>query len=407
MTALVLPFVALLAAIALGPWVAPHGWRRPSHQLLVSGLLGAPVVAVYLGRDPATLAHAAGEYVSFIVLLASLYTIAGGILLRGDLQATPLTNTAFLAAGAILASLIGTTGASMVLIRPLLQTNRERRHVRHTIVFFIFLVANIGGALTPLGDPPLFLGYLRGVPFTWTLGLWRPWLFAVGSLLLAYFVWDCRAYRQERPAALRRDRVEVTPLRLRGALNAAWLLGVVLAVALLRPPEREVAMAGLAALSLALTPRAIHRANAVTAGPILEVAVLFLGVFLTMPPALDLLRASAPALGLREPWQFFWTTGLVSSVLDNAPTYLVFLALAQGLDQPADVAGVPHAVLAAVSLGAVFMGANTYIGNAPNLMVKAIAAEAGVAMPGFLGYLAYSGLVLLPLFAALTVLFLA
>jgi Na+/H+ antiporter NhaD/arsenite permease-like protein len=403
---LVLPFVALLAAIALGPWVAPAWWRRPGHQLIVSGVLGAPVVGVYLNRDPRALLDGAGEYVSFIVLLASLYAITGGIRLRGDLPATPLTNTTFLAAGAVLASLIGTTGASMLLIRPLLQTNRQRRHVRHTVVFSIFLAANIGGALTPLGDPPLFLGYLRGVPFTWTFGLWRPWLLAVGTLLLVYFVWDWRAYGRESRAALRRDRAQVQPLRLEGALNGAALVGVVLAVALLRPPAREAALVALAGLSLALTPRAIHRANAVTAAPILEVAALFLGIFATMRPALDLLRAQAPTLGLREPWHFFWATGLVSSVLDNAPTYLVFLALAQGLGLPDDVAGVSRGVLTAISLGAVFMGANTYIGNAPNLMVKAIAAEAGVPMPGFVGYLAYSGLVLLPLFAGLTLLFL-
>jgi Na+/H+ antiporter NhaD/arsenite permease-like protein len=293
----------------------------------------------------------------------------------------------------------------MLLIRPLLQTNRERARVKHTVIFFIFIVSNVGGMLTPLGDPPLFLGYLQGVPFTWTFRLWPPWLLMVGILLLVYFVWDSTQYARERPEAIRRDRARVVPLRAHGGLNALWLASIVLAVAFLREPAREVVMLALMAISLWRTPRDIRRANGFTASPILEVAVLFFGIFLTMIPALELLRARGHELGVRQPWQFFWATGALSSFLDNAPTYLAFLALGQGLGLPADVVGVPRAILAAISVGAVAMGANTYIGNAPNFMVKSIAEEAGVKMPSFFGYMLYSGLVLVPLFVAVTVLF--
>jgi Na+/H+ antiporter NhaD/arsenite permease-like protein len=347
----------------------------------------------------------AEEYVSFIILLAGLYIISGGILLRGDLEATPLVNTTFLATGSVLASFVGTTGASMLFIRPVLQTNRERQRVRHTVIFFIFLVSNIGGMLTPLGDPPLFLGYLQGVPFTWTFRLWAPWLFMVGVLLIVYFVWDTMQYTQEPLAALRRDRTQLEPLRVRGVLNAAWLAGVVVAVALLRAPAREVIIVALAALSLWRTPRAVRHANGFTFYPIVEVAVLFFGIFLTMIPALEVLRLRGSELGVREPWQFFWASGTLSSFLDNAPTYLAFLALGQGLRLADEIVGMPQAILAAISVGAVAMGANTYIGNAPNFMVKAIAEEAGVKMPSFFGYMLFTGAILLPLFVVVTLLF--
>jgi Na+/H+ antiporter NhaD/arsenite permease-like protein len=401
----VLPFVAMLLAIALFPLRLPHWWESNRTKLAVSAALGTPVLVLYLARQPGALVHMATDYVSFIVLLAGLYVIAGGVLLTGDLEATPLVNTAFLATGSLLASLVGTTGASMLLIRPLLQTNRERARVTHTVVFFIFLVSNIGGMLTPLGDPPLFLGYLQGVPFAWTLRLWPPWLTMTASLLLLYYVWDTRHHARETRAALRRDRTQIEPLRIRGALNGLWLAGVVAAVAFLHAPGREVAIAALAAISWWRTPAAIRRANQFTAAPMVEVAVLFLGIFLTMIPALELLHVRGGELGVREPWQFFWTAGALSSFLDNAPTYLTFLALAQSLGLPAEVVGVPHVILAAISVGAVAMGANTYIGNAPNFMVKAIAEAAGVRMPSFFGYMAYSGAVLLPLFAIVTLLF--
>jgi len=402
---MVLPFVLMLLAIAVFPLWLPQWWESNRHKLLVACVLSLPVLALYVVRRPGALAHMAEEYVSFIILLTGLYVISGGVLLRGDLVATPLTNTGFLTVGAVLASVVGTTGASMLLIRPLLQTNRERARVKHTVIFFIFIVSNVGGMLTPLGDPPLFLGYLQGVPFTWTFRLWPAWLLMVGILLLVYFVWDSTQYARERPEAIRRDRARVVPLRVRGGLNALWLAGVVLAVAFLREPAREVAMLALMAISLWRTPRDIRRANGFTASPIVEVAVLFFGIFLTMIPALELLRARGHELGVRQPWQFFWATGALSSFLDNAPTYLAFLALGQGLGLPADVVGVPRAILAAISVGAVAMGANTYIGNAPNFMVKSIAEEAGVKMPSFFGYTLYSGLVLVPLFVAVTFLF--
>jgi Na+/H+ antiporter NhaD/arsenite permease-like protein len=293
----------------------------------------------------------------------------------------------------------------MLLIRPLLQTNCERTRVKHTVIFFIFLVSNIGGMLTPLGDPPLFLGYLQGVPFTWTFRLWPAWLLMVLVLLVVYVAWDTRQYAREPLAALGRDRRRVEPLRIRGAVNAIGLVGIVLAVAFLRAPVREVAIVALAAVSLWLTPSEIRRANGFTTYPIVEVAVLFFGIFLTMIPALELLHLRGVELGVRQPWQFFWATGALSSFLDNAPTYLAFLALGQGLGLADEVVGVPQAILAAISVGAVAMGANTYIGNAPNFMVKAIAEEAGVKMPTFAGYTLYSGIILLPLFVLVTPIF--
>jgi Na+/H+ antiporter NhaD/arsenite permease-like protein len=401
----VLPFLAMLVAIALFPLWLPHWWESNRSKLAVAAVLGAPVLVLYLARQPGALVHMAADYASFIILLAGLYVIAGGVLLTGDLEATPLVNTAFLATGSLLASLVGTTGASMLLIRPLLQTNRERARVTHTVVFFIFLVSNIGGMLTPLGDPPLFLGYLQGVPFAWTLRLCGPWLTMTATLLILYYAWDCRQHARETKAALTRDHTKITPLRIRGALNALWLVGVVAAVAFLHAPGREVAILALAGISLWQTPKTIRRANEFTSAPMVEVAVLFLGIFLTMIPALELLHVRGGELGVREPWQFFWATGALSSFLDNAPTYLTFLALAQSLGLPAEVVGVPHVILAAISVGAVAMGANTYIGNAPNFMVKAIAEAAGVRMPSFFGYMAYSGATLLPLFAVVTLLF--
>jgi Na+/H+ antiporter NhaD/arsenite permease-like protein len=399
------PFLALLVAIAVCPLWMPHWWESNRNKLVVSAVLGLPILALYAVRRPQALLTTAEEYVSFVILLGGLYVIAGGVLLRGDLPATPLTNTIFLGFGSLLASLVGTTGASMLLIRPLLQTNRERTRVRHTVIFFIFLVSNIGGMLTPLGDPPLFLGYLQGVPFTWTFRLWAPWALQVVTLLALYYVWDTRQYGREPAAALRRDRAEREPLRIRGTLNGFWLALVILAVAFLREPWREGAIVALAAVSLWRTPRDVRRANGFTGYPIVEVAVLFLGIFLTMIPALDLLRARGGELGVREPWQFFWATGVLSSFLDNAPTYLTFLALGQGLRLAPEVVGVPHAILAAISVGAVSMGANSYIGNAPNFMVKSIAEEQGVKMPSFFGFMVYSGGVLLPLFVVVTLLF--
>ena len=400
-----LPFVGLLLAIAVLPLAAPHFWESNLRKLGVGAVLGLPVLVLYGQARPAALVHAARDYVSFIVLLGGLFVISGGILLEGDLEATPRTNAAFLGLGAVLASFVGTTGASMLLIRPLLQTNRERKHVVHTVVFFIFLVSNIGGCLTPLGDPPLFLGYLLGVQFTWTFRLFVPWLFTTALVLAVYILWDRRAHAREAKPDIKRDFYEVRPLRLAGKESLAMLGGVLAAVAFLGAPWRELVIVLLSVASYARTDPGLRKANRFSFHPILEVAALFAGIFVTMLPALHILQERGAELGVREPWQFFWATGALSSFLDNAPTYLTFLALARGLHLPADVVGVPNELLVAISLGAVFMGANTYIGNGPNFMVRAIAEERGVKMPSFGGYMLYSGAVLIPVFVLVTVVF--
>ena len=389
----------------LVPLAAPHFWDSNLRKLAVSLALGAPVLALYVVNAPHALLDTGRDYVSFMILLGSLFVISGGVLMDIDLEATPLVNTAFLGLGALFASFVGTTGASMLLIRPLLHTNSERRHVVHTVVFFIFLVSNIGGSLTPLGDPPLFLGYLQGVPFTWTFRLLPQWLFTCGLLLVIYFVWDTRAHGREPVSHMTRDRAQRRPLHVTGTENLVLLAGIVAAAAFLSAPWREGAMVALALLSWLRTSHHIRHANHFSLHPILEVAAVFAGIFLTMVPALDILRAHGAALGVREPWQFFWSVGLLSSFLDNAPTYLTFLALGQGLHLPAEVVGVPHRILVAISAGAVFMGANSYIGNGPNFMVRSIAEARGVKMPSFGGYMLYSGAVLIPVFIIVTLVF--
>ena len=401
----VLPFAAMLLAIAILPLFAPGLWESNLRKLAVGAVLGLPVLVLYVRHDPAALWHTAGDYLSFMALLASLFVISGGVLITGDIEARPAVNTAFLAVGAVLASLVGTTGASVLLIRPLLATNQERRHVAHTVVFFIFVVSNVGGCLTPLGDPPLFLGYLLGVPFAWTLRLAPHWLLANGMILTVYYFWDRRAHAREDKAAIALDAAAVRPIRVTGKRNVIFLLAVVASVAFLRAPYRELAMVAVSALSLALTSRAVREANRFTFHAIAEVAALFAGIFVTMLPALDVLHAHGRDLGLTQPWHFFWSAGLLSSFLDNAPTYLTFVAIAQSLGLPAEVAGMTHQVLAAISAGAVFMGANTYIGNGPNFMVRSIAEERGIKMPSFLGYMAYSGAVLIPVFVVITLVF--
>jgi len=292
----------------------------------------------------------------------------------------------------------------MLLIRPLLHTNSERRHVVHTVVFFIFLVSNVGGTLMPLG-PPLFLGYLEGVPFTWPLRLFPIFGMTTAILLGIYFVWDTWAHRRESAERLQQDRSNVEPLRLLGGHNLALLAGIVAAAALLSAPWRELAMVTLALISWFSTSRHIHHSNRFAVEPMFEVAALFLGIFLTMTPALDLLRARGAELGITRPWEYFWATGLLSSLLDNAPTYLAFLALGQGQHLPAEVVGMPHVILAAISTGACFMGGMTYIGNGPNFMVRSIAQSRGIKMPGFGGYRLYSGAILIPVFLLVTLVF--
>ena len=440
------PFALLLLLIAVLPLIhrTAHWWEHNRNKLLVALLLGAATLAYYAltapGHDGGSnvlhvLDHALlDEYVPFIVLLLALYTIAGGIHLAGDIRATPAVNTLFLGAGAVFASFIGTTGASMLLIRPILRTNSERKHKVHTVVFFIFLVSNIGGSLTPLGDPPLFLGYLRGVPFWWTLELLWPWAFTTGALLAIYYVWDRIAWRREDPKALALDATRIQPLRLEGAINFLWLFLVIACVAMVdssrpirftswKPPPhaREALLLLLIAISWWLTPgnRLTRAKNRFAFGPMAEVACLFLGIFICMQPPVEYLRIRGAELGLDSAPEFFWATGTLSSFLDNAPTYVVFLESASALTSKLAGAGalatpaipltegaVDPGLLLAVSMGAVFMGANTYIGNGPNFMVKTVAESAGVRMPSFFGYMAYSMAILVPLFAAVTWLFL-
>lgn len=447
----VIPFLTLLAGIAILP-VLPatqHWWESNRNRFLLAASLGLitlgyyafvhdqPIQRHFLGHEwvqagpgpvhwslPLTVFQNAilAEYVPFIVLLFALYTICGGIRITGDLPAHPLTNTLFIAAGGLLASLIGTTGAAMVLIRPLLETNSERKHVRHTVVFFIFVVCNCGGCLLPIGDPPLFLGYLQGVDFLWTLSLWKEWAFINVMLLLVYFAWDwLYAYPQESIRDIRTDEVMVRRMKFHGLWpNIPLLLGVVLAVALLDPSKplpgtswhawlwlREVVQLSLVGLSLLLGSHSLRSANRFNYGAIVEVAVLFIGIFLCMQPALQILDVRGSTLGLDTPAEFYWCTGGLSAVLDNAPTYLVFFKTAQSLQATAATqAGVSVDLLKAISLGAVFMGAMTYIGNGPNFMVKSIAEKSGVQMPSFFGFLVYSVCVLLPLLIALQMLFL-
>ena len=328
-------------------------------------------------------------------------------LIEGDIEATPRVNAAYLTIGAVIANLFGTTGASMLLLRPLLRTNRERTRVAHIPLFFILIVGNAGGMLTPLGDPPLFLGYLRGVPFFWTLRLWPIWLLANAWLIALFLFVDTRAYRREPRGAIREDRRRIEPLRLKGVFSAALLFAVG-ASAMLPRPWREIVMVSLAALSYWRTPVSYHKHNHFDFGPIREVAILFAGIFVTMVPALGLVHDRAASMGITRPWQFFWLTGILSSFLDNAPTYLTFLSTASGLPlqaPPVGGSGVPDALLAAISVGAVMMGANTYIGNGPNFMVKSIAESQRIRMPSFFGYMAWSVGILVPLFLVVSLVF--
>jgi Na+/H+ antiporter NhaD/arsenite permease-like protein len=428
-----LPFVGLLLSIAIVPLAAPHWWESNRNKGIIAALFSLPAIVhllVGLGEHGShELLHKTYEYISFVSLLGALFVISGGVLVRGSLAGTPLVNTGLLGLGALIASWIGTTGASVLLIRPLLRANEERKRKVHVVVFFIFIVSNCGGLLTPLGDPPLFLGFLKGVPFGWTLGLWQEWLFVNGILLVVFNLWDQRVLAQEEaeePGSLLEEVMEHEPLRIEGAHNFAFLLGIVAVIyasgsGIGTGGEpwpfglQEAAMVALAVGAYASTSARLRQANAFTFGPIVEVAVLFAGIFVTMAPALLLLNANAKSLGIAEPWQFFWATGVLSSFLDNAPTYLTFAATAAGLE------GIPlegrylgtfldrgphaHAILAAISTGAVFMGANSYIGNGPNFMVKAIAEESGVRMPSFFGYMAYSVGILVPIFVLVTLVF--
>ena len=428
------PFAGMLLSIALLPLLRPIFWHHHFGKVAAGWALAFLLpFAVAFGPGVAfgVVGHTlVAEYIPFIVLLTALFTAAGGIYVRGNLHGSPLLNTGILGIGAVLASLMGTTGASMLLIRPLIRANDNRRHVTHVVVFFIFIVSNAGGSLTPLGDPPLFLGFLKGVEFSWTLRhLFPETLFLVGSLLALFFVIDSYWYRRE--GVLPQDP---TPddhrVGLDGAINFLPLLGVVALVLLsgtwkpgisvsvlghavgLEQLLRDVGLLAMTALSLWITPYSVREANQFSWAPMQEVAKLFIGIFLTMVPVLAMLkageagafaavtRAVTGADGQPLPWAYFWISGLLSSFLDNAPTYLVFFNLAGG--DPQTLMGPLAATLAAISAGSVFMGANSYIGNAPNFMVKAIAEERGVRMPSFFGYMLWSGAILLPLFGVMT-----
>ena len=432
-----MPFLGLLLCIAFLPLIpaTARWWDHNSNKLIVSLSLAGLVCGYYLTRghvphaEPdlasvGTLLHHSviEDYLPFMVLLFSLFTISGGISLTGDIPARPRTNAGILMLGAILASLIGTTGASMVLIRPLLQINRERKHVKHTVVFFIFLVSNIGGSLLPLGDPPLFLGFLKGVPFLWTLRLWPIWSTCLGLLLALYWLLDSWWYEKEDPVSLLLDTANLEPFRLQGKINLLLLAGVVLGVAGLVPGMpipgtsfqvpaylREAVLLGLAGLSMAFTAKPVRQFNQFSFTAIGEVACLFIGIFITMQVPIELLHLIGPALGVTTPAHFFWASGSLSSFLDNAPTYVVFFEAAKCLPAVPGMAVLPLPdgqiqvrLLEAIAAGSVFMGANSYIGNGPNFLVKGIAEERGVRMPSFFGYMAYSCLILVPLFILIT-----
>jgi Na+/H+ antiporter NhaD/arsenite permease-like protein len=400
----VVPFLGLLLSIAFLPLKAPHFWESHKNKALVAFLWSLPIAVYFLFNAPHELVLSMKDYASFLILLTALFIISGGIVIKGDLKATPEVNSLFLLVGAVLANFIGTTGASMLLIRPLLKTNSERKHTLHIPIFFIFVVSNIGGLLTPLGDPPLFMGFIKGVPFFWTLRLLPLWAIMVGGVIAVFYILDGIRYRKEECRDLIRDRRRVVPLHMTGTINFLWLAGVIAGI-FLPFPRREGVLVLMAILSLLTTKRECRTDNRFTYNPIIEVAVLFAGIFVTMIPALLILSARAAQLGISKPWQFFWMTGSLSSFLDNTPTYMAFFSMAQGLGLSGDVVGIPTILLMAISAGAVLMGANSYIGNGPNFMVKAIAEEHKLKMPSFFGYMGYSIVVLVPLYLVVTFLF--
>ena len=443
---LVIPFAGILLSIALGPLVNIHWWEHNQAKVslfwALAFFLPYTMLFGFSSALYASLHIYVIDYIPFIILLGGLFVISGGIVLRGSLKGTPLFNTILILIGTVLASLVGTTGASMLLIRPIIRANEFRKAKMHTIIFFIFLVSNIGGSLTPLGDPPLFLGFLHGVPFFWTLKLFWPFLFCTTLLLIIYYAVDSRYYRKEPIQAETSDcgSEEKEKISIGGLVNFVLLGGVITAIVLsgtyskhplffdaahnnytgislmtehghtLVFPYINLLRDGfillMAVLSLKLTPAGAREANHFTWGPIKEVAILFAGIFLTIVPPMAILQARGSELGVTQAWQFFWATGILSSFLDNAPTYLTFLSVATGLGATTgvvtDMGIVPEHILLAISCGAVFMGANSYIGNAPNFMVKSIAEENQIKMPSFFGYMAWSCAILIPTFAAMT-----
>jgi Na+/H+ antiporter NhaD/arsenite permease-like protein len=440
----VLPFVGILLSIALFPLLAPHFWHHhyPKVSLAWALIFAVPFLFAFGGGAMHEILHTYFiEYFPFIILLWGLFTAAGGIVVRGTLAGTPKVNLGFIALGTILASWIGTTGAAMLLIRPVLRANARRKHKVHVVVFFIFLVANIGGSLTPLGDPPLFLGFLHKVPFFWTMSLLPHMALASIFLMALFYLIDRRYYRKEQAEAPDEPAPAAPPetakLRVDGLYNFLFLGGIMGAVLMsgmwhagsitflgvhieLQNWARDGLILLMGGLSLYFTPRQLRKDNEFTWEPIREVAFLFAGIFMTIIPALAILRTGEEGhlafliQAVREPWHYFWVTGSLSSFLDNAPTYLTFFNTELGRFYPglAEAQAVPRLIaeneiyLEALSAGAVFMGANTYIGNAPNFMVKAIAEESGVAMPSFFGYLfRWAVPILIPLFILVTLVF--
>lgn len=448
----VVPFIGILLSIAICPLVNVHWWEHNMGIVSVFwALLFLLPFALGMGVETAiyNIFHICViDYIPFIVLLAGLFVISGGIIVRGTLVGTPSLNTTVLLIGSILASCIGTTGASMVLIRPLIRAIACREKKAHTIVFFIFIVSNIGGSLTPIGDPPLFLGFLHGVPFFWTLKLLPMFIINICLLLAVYWLIDSFFYKKEQQAnsALRAEKcaeANKEPIHIGGLVNLLFLFGVIIAVILsgllAKAPlfydaKHEIArgialftshghtiilswlsvardgfIILMALLSWRMTPKSLRSDNCFSWGPIKEVAILFAGIFATIIPAIAILQARGGELGVSSPAQFFWAAGLLSSFLDNAPTYLAFLSLAGGIGLNSgvwtDLGYVAPLVLLAISAGSVFMGANTYIGNAPNFMVRSIAEENGIRMPSFFGYMLWSASILVPLFILNTLLF--
>ena len=430
-----IPFALMLLGIAICPFVVGEWWEKNTNKLIFSLVLGIPTALYlyYIGLGEKVLHQMVYDYIPFIALLCALFVVTGGLCRTGDIPAKASTNTALLAIGFVLASVIGTTGAAMLLVRMLIQINRHREHKIHTMLFFTAIVANCGGVLTPLGDPPLFLLYLRGVEFTWFLKLLPQWLFTGGMLLAMFYIIDSHYFKIERNHAKRLKYMQhfapdapTTPTDapietpgFKGVINIAYLVVILVAVACLNPGMipamgehdaplymkflRELVLVAVIVLSMLTTKRAVREANHFTWTPIMEVAVLFIGIFATMTPAMIYLNANASSLGLDAPWQFYYSTGLLSSFLDNAPTAVAFYTIATGLpvtEGVATVAGVPEVLMKAISLGAVFFGSMTYIGNGPNFMIKSIAEENGIAMPSFFGYIVkFSLVVLLPVYA--------
>ena len=428
-----IPFGLMLLTIAIAPLFAEQWWESNKNKLIIALFLGVPTaICLIMGGMAQNLEHQLfGDYIPFIILLLALYVITGGIHLSGDIKAKPWVNTCFLGLGWLLASLMGTTGAAMLLIRPLLSTNQQREHKVHTVLFFIALCANCGGLLTPLGDPPLFMLFLRGAEFTWFFSMWSPWLFTGVLLMAIYFALDTYYYGKEHWTALSADAREQTPLQLQGKTNFIYLIGVVLAVAFINASTipamgeehaplwmkylREIVLLSLTLMSMYTTKKQVrYELNKFTWEPIVEVAVLFLGIFTTMTPALAYLNANAASLGLDKVWQFYYASGALSSFLDNTPTAVAFHSVASGLTPEqmttfcnGVMAGIPEILLMAICIGSVFFGAMTYIGNGPNFMVKAIAEESGVKMPSFFGYMfKFSLIVLLPIYILVQLIFL-